>query len=308
MTVNGFVSGDVLGMILPHEHIMVDFIGADKIVPGRYDANAVFEKVLPKLLDVKKAGCSTFIECTPNYIGRDVRLLKRLAAASGLNIITNTGYYGAANEKYLPAEAHTNTAAQIAQLWINEWKNGIDGTGIQPGFIKTAVDNFPLTVAQSKMIRAAALTHIETGLTIGTHTGDGKAAMEEMRILEEMGVAPSAWIWIHAQNEKDRRFHVQAVRAGAWVEFDGLHEESIPEYINILKEMKQEKLLSQVLISHDSGWYHVGEKDGGNFNGYTTIFTQFIPALRDAGFTEKEIHLIFKENPVNAFYVRVRKK
>ncbi len=241
MTVNGFISGDSSGMVLPHEHIMVDFIGADKVSPNRYNAGEVFEKALPKLLDVKKAGCSTFIECTPGYLGRDVRLLKRLAVASGLNIITNTGYYGAAKEKYLPADAYTKTAAQIAQDWINEWKNGIDGTGIKPGFIKTAVDNFPLSGVQSKMIEAAALTHLETGLTIGTHTGDGKAAMEEMRILDENGVSPSAWIWIHAQNEKDLSFHIRAARAGAWVEFDGLHEQSIPEYINILKDDEERK-------------------------------------------------------------------
>ena len=39
--------------MLAHEHVMVDFIGADKIAPGRYDAGEVFRVARPKLDAVK---------------------------------------------------------------------------------------------------------------------------------------------------------------------------------------------------------------------------------------------------------------
>ena len=110
MTVDGWMDADQLGFSLTHEHILVDFIGADKITPSRYDADEVFNTALPKLLAAKERGCKTLMECTPAYLGRDVKLLKRLSEASGLNILTNTGYYGAAGEKYLPAHAYTETA------------------------------------------------------------------------------------------------------------------------------------------------------------------------------------------------------
>ena len=32
-----------------HEHVLVDFIGADEVSPSRYDADAVFSTVLPHL-------------------------------------------------------------------------------------------------------------------------------------------------------------------------------------------------------------------------------------------------------------------
>ncbi|HKZ38876.1 MAG TPA: hypothetical protein VJ184_14540, partial [Chryseolinea sp.] len=171
MTVTGSIHPSELKFTLSHEHILVDFIGADKVSKDRYQVEEVFNTALPFLQDVKAKGCNTFVDCTPAYLGRDAQLLQRLAKAAGLNIITNTGYYGARNGKFLPQHVHTETAGQIASRWVKEWKNGIDGTEVKPGFIKSGVDNAPLTPVQQKIIDAAALTHLATGLTIGVHTG-----------------------------------------------------------------------------------------------------------------------------------------
>src|SRR5829696_5995403 len=99
LTVLGPITPDELGMTLAHEHCVVDFLGAEKAKAPRHDADEGFLTILPQLKSLKERGCRTFVECTPNYIGRDVRLLKRLATASGLHILTNTGYYGAAGNK-----------------------------------------------------------------------------------------------------------------------------------------------------------------------------------------------------------------
>jgi len=308
MTVKGWMGADKIGFALTHEHILVDFIGADKVDPSRYVADEVFRIALPKLLAAKQRGCQTLMECTPAWLGRDVKLLKRLSEASGLNILTNTGYYGAAGEKYLPAHAYTETAEQIAARWIGEWENGIDDSEIKPGFIKSGVDKFPLSAVQAKMVEAAALTHLATGLTMGIHTGDGQAAMEELRIIQSKGISAEAWIWIHAQNEKNRELHFRAAKAGGWVSFDGVHAESISSCLDFLKDMKKENLLDHVLLSHDAGWYHVGEANGGNYNDYNTIPDKLVPLLKENGFTEKDIRRLFFTNPSIAFAVKIRKK
>jgi predicted metal-dependent phosphotriesterase family hydrolase len=308
MTVNGLMAADKMGFALTHEHILVDFIGTGKIDPSRYDADEVFHIALPKLLSAKERGCKTFIECTPAYLGRNVKLLKRLSEASGLNILTNTGYYGALGEKYLPAHAYTETAKQIAARWINEWENGIDNSGIKPGFIKSGVDKYPLSAVQQKIVEAAAITHLATGLTIGIHTGDGQAAMEELRIIQSKGVSAEAWIWIHAQNEKNRELHIRVAKAGGWVSFDGVNAESLPACLAFLKDMKSENLLGHILLSHDAGWYHVGEPHGGNYHDYNTIMDKLIPLMTENGFTEKEIQLLFIINPAKAFTIKIRKK
>lgn len=305
MTVNGPLPASKAGFILSHEHILVDFIGADKIYPDRYQKDNVVKKALPFLKKLSAYGGNMLIEATPSWLGRDVRLLQKLSKESGLYIITNTGYYGASGEKFVPQHAYRQTADQLAKSWIMEWKDGIDGTGIKPGFIKTGLDNYPLSAMQQKLVEAAALTHLATGLTIGVHTGDGKAALKELEILQRMHVSPEAWIWIHAQNEKDRGVHLEIAQEGGWISFDGLRDGNVPDYVQFLIDIKKAELLSKVLISHDAGWYHVGEPDGGNFRGYETIFLSLLPALKKAGFTESEIEMIFKVNPAKAFTVKV---
>ncbi|HZY82231.1 MAG TPA: phosphotriesterase [Cyclobacteriaceae bacterium] len=308
MTVNGPLDAGKMGFTLTHEHILVDFIGADKVSKDRYNIEDVIKVALPKLKDLKNSGCATIFCAEPAYLGRDPKVLKQLSDESGLNILTNTGYYGAVQEKYLPAHAHTETAEQLAARWIAEFKNGIEGTGIKPGFIKTSTDTAPLTKAQQKILRAAALTHLETGLTMLVHTGNGAAAKEQLAILKEVGVDPSARVWTHAQNEKDEKQYVEAARQNCWVAFDGISPTTIDENLRRVQLMKSENLLDHVLLSHDSGWYNIGEPGGGNYRPYTCIATQFIPKLKENGFTQKEIDQLFKVNPQKAFAIKIKKR
>ncbi len=308
MTVNGHIAATGAGFTLTHEHILVDFIGADKIAASRYDVDEVYHKALPVLQEAVKNGCKTLVECTPNYLGRNALLLQKLSKATGLHIISNTGYYGAAKEKFLPKHAYTDSAKQLAARWINEWETGIESTGIKPGFIKTGVDTSPLSPVQQKLIEAAALTHLSTGLTFGVHTGNGEAALEELKIVNAMGVRPDAWVWIHAQNERNRNIHTQVAKQGGWISFDGLSDDSAPQYVQFLKDMKAEKLLHKALVSHDAGWYHVGEPGGGQFRSYNTVFEFMLPLLKKEGFEDQEIKQVFEINPANALTVRVRRK
>jgi phosphotriesterase-related protein len=66
--------------------------------------------------------------------------------------------------------------------------------------------------------------------------------------------------------------------------------------------------LDHVLISQDSGWYHVGEPAGGNFRGYDTLFTQFVPALKAAGFSAVEIDQLLVGNPQKALELKIRSR
>lgn len=306
ITVNGPILPKQMGITLTHEHILVDFVGADQVSPNRYDADEVFQKVLPYLEEVKKLGCQTFVECTPNYLGRDVRLLKRLADASGLQILTNTGYYGARGGMFLPENVETETPKQIAQRWIKEYKEGIDGTDIRPGFIKIGVDDAPLPEYNRKIVSAAALTHKDTGLTIAAHTGDAQAAFEELSIIQGAGVHPSAFIWVHAQ-EKGTDNHIKAAQMGAWISLDGTSMQNYENYAQQVKALQKADLLNKVLISCDAGWYNVGEPQGGNYRSHAIIFSQLVPALKKLGLKDREIEQLLIRNPAEAFAIQVRK-
>ena len=304
MTVLGMVPASRLGRTLMHEHVMVDFIGAQKIAPGRYDPEEVFRKALPHLEKLNAAGGQTLVECTPEYIGRDASLLRRLSKASGLHIITNTGFYGAADDKYVPALANKETMDELAMRWARDFEDGIPPDNVRPGIMKIGVDAGPLSEIDAKLVRAAARAHKRTGLAVASHTGDGVAAMAELAALKEENVDPSAFIWVHAQNESDAGHHQQAAAMGAWVEFDGISPQSIGRHMDLVLSMKRAGHLRRVLISQDAGWYHVGEPQGGEFRGYETLFTEFLPALHKAGVTEVEIDTLVIRNPRHALALR----
>lgn len=298
-TVTGEVAASDLGMVLMHEHVLVDFIGADKVSRSRYDADEVFRVALPHLRQVRELGCRTLVECTPAFLGRNPALLRRLSREADLLIVSNTGYYAAAADKHLPAHAFRESARELADRWIAEARQGIDGTGMLPGFMKIGVDAGPLSDVDRKVVEAATLTHKATGLPIAAHTGDGTAAHQELDVLQEQGVPLDAFIWVHAQSEKDPAQHRRAAERGAWVEFDGIGPDSVERHVQLVNAMADAGHLGRVLVSHDAGWYHVGEPGGGTFRPFDTVFTRFVPAIREA-LGEAAVTQLLVTNPARA--------
>lgn len=307
MTVLGPIHPRELGATLPHEHVLLDFIGAGQASRDRYDRDVVFNAVRPHLEALRDFGCRTLVECTPAYIGRDPALLKRLAIASDLHILTNTGFYGAGQNKFLPDFARTRSADELARLWLAEWRHGIEDTGVRPGFIKIGVDEGPLTNLHRELIRAAGRAHLDSGMTIAAHTADGRAALEELAVLKDEGASGTALICVHAQNEQDQTLHWRAAEQGAWVEFDHISPADLARHVELVMGMKERGYLNRVLVSQDAGWYEVGAAGGGGFRSYDTLFTEFIPELRRNGFTEEEVSLLLVANPRDAFTLRVRR-
>ena len=308
MTVRGPIRSTQMGTTLSHEHVLANFqpLAEREKQPWTYDQDEVVKVVLPYLQQIKKLGCRTFIDCTAVGLGRDPGLLRRLSDKTGLNILTVTGNYAAVNAQFLPPYVFADSVDALAQRWIREAKGGIDGTGIRPGLIKLGFNGGPLTETEKKLISAASIAHQQTGLTIGAHTGPAVSAFAQLSLLQKAGVHPSAWIWIHAQNEPEPSQHIKAARMGAWVSFDGVSPATLSRHVEFVKRMRNEGLLDRVLVSQDAGWYHVGQPHGGAFRTFETVFTEFIPAIRAAGFTEADISTLFIDNPAEAFSISVR--
>jgi len=304
-TVTGLVAAEDVGTGLAHEHVLVDFIGADLVSPDRYDRAEVLAVVTPHIEAVRDLGVSLVVECTPEFLGRDPLLLRELGERTGMRFVTNTGLYGAVNDKFLPPYAWTESAEELAARWIAEFEHGIEGTGIKPGFIKSAVDrDEELSEVDAKLVHAAALTHLATGLTIAVHTGPGPG-LAQLDILAEHGVDPSAWIWVHAQGAKDEDVLVAAER-GAWISLDGVRSRSIDRHVALSRKLRDAGYWNQVLLSHDAGWFDPAKPGGGEIRGYTLIFEEMLPRLRDGGFTEAELHQVLSVNPAQALTIAVR--
>lgn len=315
ITVSGEIPIEETGITLIHEHIMVDWIGADSTGYHRWDRSEVVERVLPFLKEAQEQGVNTFFDCTPAYLGRDPYVLKELSERTGMNIVTNTGYYGAVKDKFVPEHAFEDTPEEIAKVWIDEFKNGIDGGEIRPGFVKIGVDaEDTLSSIDAKLIKAAAIAHKATGLTIVSHTGPNTPALAQIKVLKNRGVSPEAFVWTHAQ-QGTMEGYIRAARQGAWISLDHIQKTSpknsdkqgrIAWFVDRLSQLKEEGLLNKVLLSHDAGWYTPGEDNGGDFRGYTDLFEHLIPALKENGFTREEMDQLLVKNPRKAYAVQVR--
>lgn len=304
MTVRGAVAPSALGVMLAHEHLFSNF-GEAPEESGRYDERALLAAVVPYARSVRELGCSTIVDGTAAWFGRQPRLLKTISEQTGLNILTNTGYYGAAKDQYVPSHAREETADQLAARWLKEWQEGIGGTGIRPGYLKIGVDGGTLSEIDRKLVTAAARTHRRSGLAIAVHTGENEAAaLEQLAILKSEGVRGEAWIWIHANKARDLAALKQAAESGAWISLDGLDAETLERHLELARQMKAWGMLRQVLLSHDGNSFRAGGKRP--MREYTALFKDFLPLLKRSGFTQDEVRWMTAENPARAYEMRVR--
>lgn len=307
LTVGGEITPGQLGVCLPHEHTLVDFQREYDGEPDAFDRSEALNTLVPELEKLKKYGVKSLADCAPGYLGRDVTLLKELSERTGLQILTCTGFYGAQNNRFIPQPVLLLTADSIAKIWIGEFENGIDGTGIKPGFIKIAVNRKPLSEFHARLTRAAAIAHKATGLTIVSHCGPAVAALGQLDILKEEGVSPEAFVWTHASDEENLNLILKAAREGCWISLDkyGWDDKWKSGYPDLLIRFKEEGLLGKVLISQDAGFFDPGNP-GQPFRPYTAIFDELIPALKARGLTDADIRQLTVENPANVFTLKKR--
>ena len=303
ITVLGPRAPSDLGTMLPHEHIMSTF-GAEPADRPDYNTADLLRTVIPYLSSLKKQGCTAIADCTAAQFGRAPDLLRSISRKTGMHILTNTGYYGAAKDRYVPPHAVEETAGQLAARWLGEWQDGIDGTGVRPGFLKIGVDAGPLSPVDKKLVQAAARTHLGSGLAIAVHTGDNfEAAQEQLALLRAEGVSPEAWIWVHAHAATNEAI-LSCAERGAWISFDAISLSSLDRHLELVRMMKRAGRLAQVLLSHDGDLFPV---PGGKPRPFEALFTHFIPKLRQEGFTQREIQALVAGNPQRAFTIRIRR-
>ena len=310
ITVNGPIAPDQLGLNLSHEHLLVDFIGADSTGYHRWNRDSVVKTMLPYLESLSVYSLNSFIDPTPAYLGRDPLLLKKLSEKSGLHILTNTGLYGARDNTFIPSWAFEKTPDELAELWIDEFEDGIENSGIKPGFIKIAVERSDtLSAFHETLVKAAALTQKATGMVIASHTGPDNPAFAQLAILEQEGVPAERFIWVHAQGGSAEG-NIEAAQKGAWISLDNINavREENPGarygfswYAERLGKLRDAGCMHRVLLSHDAGWYRPGEPGGGNVRGFTDIFEHLVPYLLENGFSQAEINRLLIDNPREAF-------
>lgn len=303
-TVTGPVTPDALGLTLAHEHVFSRF-GTDPSDAPAYDEAAVLATVVPYLAYLRALGVRTIVDATAMRFGRHPTLLREVSRASGVQILTNTGVYGAADDRYVPASARTASASELAAAWVREARDGIGSTGIRPAFIKIGVDPGPLSALDRTLVEAAARTHLDTGLLIAVHTGDNSIGVRaQLDILRASGVSPAAWLWVHASASSDDALIWDVAGQGGWLGLDGMRPETFDRHVALVLEARRRGLLGRVLLSHDgNSWPAPGRLP----RDYDLLLTAGRRQLRAQGLTEPELTQLLTANPHDALTPRVRR-
>src|SRR5438105_2063311 len=172
-TVKGPIAVESLGLILPHEHLFTDLRGPATPDYAQGDREDVLRVITPNLEAANAAGATALVECSTVGVGRNVGILKRLADATMVHIVAPSGVY---RDAFVPATLRDLNAEAVADLWIRDLTQGIDGTQVRAGFIKIAMSDDGPTPIEVRNLKAAAKASKETGAVIASHTIGGNIA------------------------------------------------------------------------------------------------------------------------------------
>jgi len=127
--------------------------------------------------------------------------------------------------------------------------------------------------------------------------------LEQLDILETQGCPADRFIWIHTQAEPDVALHMEVARRGAWLEYDALGSQTLPDEraLFLIREIWEAGFGHQLLLSHDRGWYDPNQPGGGKPKSFTYLPQVLIPKMRTAGFDEMMIDRLVRLNPFQAF-------
>lgn len=300
MTVRGPVSPDQLGVTLSHDHVMIDAWDFQK---PRYDV--IFDDESIMLEEVKlyrDAGGGTICDPTNIGIGRNPRALRRISEASGVNIVMGAGWY---REVVYPRYIYETSTNDLAALLIREILDGVDDSGIRPGFVgEIGTERGALSPANERVFRAAGRAHMRTGCPILTHTTHwGELALEQLDVLAEEGVAAEHVIISHLGDRRGISWWLPIAERGAWLSIDNLA--FIDGYaplefrVDNVARLCAEGLAGQIMLANDI--CELGQLQTYGGVGYANVIANFLPMLRDRGVTEDDIHQMTVLNPSRAF-------
>ena len=317
------------------------FVELGAVPPMAYleaDPEIVLEVLRPWLESAKALGIGTFIEFTPEGVGRRPDIVKYVADEVGLPTMLVTGIY---REPYMPDWAYTAHRRGDRRLPAHRADRGRDRHGVpQPASSSSRQNDTGMTLTERKILEAACIVAKETGSAIASHITAGPTALSVMDALARFGCPQDEvrFIWVHAmvtaaaegaKLEGDRvgadpglEYLMAALERGAYVSLDGIGSgywtDCYGGYdlnIDWISQFVDAGYEDQIIIGADTGWFDPGQPAGFEIEQVDGVWTsvgdlaqdydsvpgEFVPAMQDAGFSDELITKLMHGNPWSAF-------
>lgn len=335
-SVRGVLSREQLGVVAPHEHVLLDLTAfyQELPVPGvedpatqkvemwnlgilSRDCYALKDNLLLNDEDIaaeeltffKNAGGNTVVDASLPGIGRNPEGLARISDKTGLNIIMGTGFY--VGETHPQALTHMTEEA-IGALMVKELTEGVNG--ICAGYIGEIGISEIFDDKERRILRAAAFAHKETGAAINVHINPWTVnGIEAADILLSAGVRPERICISHVDVENREDYILSLLKKGVYVEFDNFGKEYYIrrevrnsgygcfvhdiQRVALVKKLIDMGYLEQLLLTCDLCLKNLLHCYGGW--GYDHVLTNIVPMLEDEGVTQQQIQTMLVRNPAN---------
>jgi phosphotriesterase-related protein len=317
-TVTGQIDTDELGTTLIHEHLRTrdeavheqwPQAKASGGIPEREHDGDGYEAAIEVASAAVELGVKTICDPTAMFLGRDVGFMRRVSEQTGLQIVACTGIY---TYDHLPPFFVGRDPDQIAELFVADIEQGIQGTEIKAAFIKCAADEPGVTENVEKVHRAAARASVRTGAPIMAHSRPAsETGPRQVEIFLEEGVEPSKIQIAHTGDTDDLDYIERLLETGVWIGLDRYGLEMFLPY-----EQRQQTTLAllergyadRVFLSADScgtiDWFpqEVIEQmiTAGMAKDWDIriVPQRVLPDLREAGMTADQEATIMTANPV----------
>ena len=306
-SVLGPIDSKDLGFTLMHEHIFSAFAGIYRDYPEFFGDN-LMERLVSELKEVKESGIDTIVDATTIDLGRDVNLLAEASRLSSINIIAISGWW-----LDIPRFLAVVSADQLAEVFAREVEQGISGTNIKAGILKSASDVGGVKPEEEKVLRGVARAHLKTGVPIMVHSYPaGQVSRRQLAILKEEGVDPKRVKVDHSNDTTDVEYLTWLLEQGCYLGLDrypGMAP-SPQARTKTMKALIDTGYADRLCPSHDRSVVRIMGPDREeeerlrlryNPHGFLYIKNVVFPELRETGVSEEIVGRLCVDGPQNFF-------
>ncbi|MFT4287192.1 phosphotriesterase [Nocardioides sp.] len=316
-TVRGPIEVAQLGQVLMHEHVFT--IGTEirenyPDYPDRWDEDERVADAVAKLRDMTTRGVRTIVDPTVIGLGRYIPRIQRINEQVDVNIVVATGIYTYHDE---PVQFHFNGPGlsfdrpePMTQLFVDDIRKGIAGTGVKAGVLKCAIDEAGLVHGVERVMRAVAAAHVETGTPVIVHThAHGEMGLVALEVFKSEGADLSKVVIGHSGDSTDIDYLRKLADSGAILGMDRFGIDvycTTEDRINTVVELVRLGYAESMVLSHDASCYSDFFPPPGPLSllpnwHFTHIHDDVLPALRERGVSEDEIDTMLVKNPARYF-------
>jgi phosphotriesterase-related protein len=306
-TTGGPVDVEELGLTLIHEHFNATDEAGRVQFPHLYDEQEEWDAALADANAVTAHGVKTVVEPSALFLNRNAAFSKRVADASGLQIVLATGVY---SYEHLPQFLFNRDEDGVAAIFLHEVEHGIQGTPIKPAFLKCAADAQGVNPNVEKIHRAVARASKQSGLPIMAHSHPASGTgLEQMRVFAEEGVDPAQVQVAHTGDTDDLDYIERLLDTGCWIGMDryGLDlflptDKRNATVLALLERGYADRMFLSQDYCSTIDWFprevqqYLKDNEVPDWS-MTFLFEQVIPALKQGGMSDDDLNQMMVENP-----------